>query len=281
MKLASITLVAILAFAFVPAAEAVTLTVDCGMGGGFLDVPSALTAANPFDVINVHPCAAFNPGFQVIGMNNIQIVGAEAASGLTGAWAVGPGTNPINSPQFFDNNNDCIYIESSDRISIVGLLLEACAQNGIHIINSQRINIQGNAMYNNGGAGVLVRSSRDVTIAGNFISGASALAGVFVDSSSQFVDIQNNRILKNKTGVHARGLFVDITNNEVFGNVGSGIIVENDLSKISRNTVLQNGSGIFPQIDNSATLPDACLVGNETGGGIVPWMGGPCEVDNN
>ncbi len=106
------------------------------------------------------------------------------------------------------------------------------------------------------------------------------MAGIRVEQRGEHVNIQNNRVLKNRVGIHAEGRNVDIINNEVWSNTGTGIIVDNAWSKVSRNTVFNNGGGLVPQIDFNSQPPDTCLVGNRTNFGIVPWGAG-CQEDNN
>ena len=271
---------AVLAFAAVPSASAAVLTVDCNNGPYFAIQP-AVTAANPGDVIAVHPCGAYPNGFAVVGKDSIQIVGADGM-GAVGAYPVGSGINPLTSPLIYDNGATCVHIENSRNISVVGLALEGCIDNGVRIESSQRINIQGNSLYYAGAEGVAIHGSSDVTIAGNYLSGAQGAAGIRVYGSNRYIEVQNNRVLYNtKHGIHAEGFYVDLINNEISFNGGSGILVENFWSKVSRNTVLGNGSGLFPEVDYNSLIPSTCLVGNQTNFGIQPWLGGGCQDDNN
>ncbi len=282
MKHLPLVIAAILAVALVPCASAATHTVGAGCGGTFTTIQAAVNAATPGDVVVVRPCGVYTNGFIVSNKANIQIVGALGATpGLVGAYPVGDGINPFTTPQIFDNGATCVHIEDSRDISIVGLALESCIDNGFRIERSRRITIQGNSLYNAGADGMAVVDSRHVSITGNYLSGALG-AGIRVfPGTNRFVTIQNNRVLFNSdVGIQAQSNRVDILNNEVFGNGGTGILVQNGRSKVSRNTVTGNGSGVWPQIDYNSLFPNTCLVGNETNGGIQPPAGG-CRSDNN
>ncbi len=271
----------VLAFAFAPSSGAQALIVDCSGGGMFTDIQTAINASVNGDVIVVRPCGAgYSSGFVVNNRFDLQIVGAGAAAPtVVGAYAVGPGTQPNTFPQIFDNAGTCVEITDSQQISLVGLAFEHCGGSGINIVQSERVNLQGNALYNPDDYGVFVRLSSDISITGNYLANSKGPAGVFVGPNSRNVVIQNNRVLKNKVGIHALGNWVDILNNEVWGNVGSGIIVENGWSEVSRNTVLNYGSGFAPQIDYNAMPPGTCLIVIRSNFGIQPWGGG-CQEEN-
>jgi hypothetical protein len=282
MKLTKSTLfAAILSTALVPATQAAVLDVNCA-GGTFLDVQSAVNAAAPGDVIVVQACTYPN-GFAILGKSDLQIVAADAPAGSFGAFPVGRSINPPSSSmQMYDTTTTCVTIDSSQNISIVGLLLEACRGFGIEINGSDNIEIHGNALYYADRDGVSIAGSRHVTVSGNFLFGAvqPGQSGVSVDSGSALVRIHNNRIMKNAQGISMKGQYIDVINNEVAGNVGLGIYVASDSSTVARNHVQGNGSGLTPQIDFTALPLNTCVVGNDTNVGILPWAVG-CQSDNN
>ena len=271
-----------LCFALIPAfAQAAVIDADC-TGTPYFNIQQAVTASNPGDVIVVHPdCANFPQAINIVGLNNLQIVGAEEpVYNYTGAYPVGPNQWPPGNPVIYDFGQSCIHIQNSNDISIASLLFEYCIDDGVTILNSNRITIQGLGIYAVGADGIAVRGSRDINISGNFLFGATFnnSSGIVVDASSDLVRIQNNRITKNINGIIMEGSRVHVLNNDVSANADVGIIVRSDQSTVTRNTVLNNASGV--EIDFTAMPPDTCVVGNTTNNGIVPWATG-CQGSNN
>lgn len=263
-------------------ASAVVLDVNCA-SGTYLDVQSAVNAANPGDVIVVQACSYPN-GFVISGKTDLQIVAADLAVGFFGAFPVGAGISlPTTPSQIYDNSGNCVTIDSSRNISIVGLLLEACRGYGFEITASENIELHGNWLFYADRDGVGLFGSRQVTLSGNFLFGAVLPNqwGVSVDSSSEFVRIHNNRIMKNFQGILMRGQYTDVINNEVSNNTRVGIHVASNSSTVARNRTLNNdngGAGV--QIDFTTMPFNTCVVGNDTNVGILPWAVG-CQSDNN
>lgn len=266
-------------FFLAPTAEAAILEVDCN-SGPYLTIQAAINASSPGDVVVVHQCSTAYAGFSLVALQDLEIVGADVPNGWIGAFSVGLGTSAPLNPMVAEPTSSCVHIEKSTDITITGLLLEPCSQNGFLIVDSSDIQIRGNWVASAGGDGVAIQRSEDIGISGNFLYGAAVRgrSGINIDSKSQAVEVQHNRVRNNWFGILMDGHRVDILNNDVTSNLSIGVLVTGLDGLVSRNTVLGNGNASTPQIDFNAQPPGTCVVGNDTNGGLVPLTG--CQAEN-
>jgi parallel beta-helix repeat protein len=163
----------------------------------------------------------------------------------------------ISNNTISNNQESGIYAESSTLIQnniITG--------NSNWGITSSRFNeyisnvtITNNTINLNGG-GVHIHNVDDVEIVQNNIYDNTFLRGLNIDG--QRLNVSNNQIVNNNGGgIHSSGGIVNISNNNISGNIaeyGGGVYILNQGTSLSNNTISDNfatikGGGVYGRAD--------------------------------
>ncbi len=148
------------------------------------------------------------------------------------------------------DNKDGIHIESSNTNNILNNTLFENNENGIYVASSYLNIIENNTIYLNDNDGILLLSSDQQTIT-------------------------NNTIYNNTNGIHlisSGGSGNVITENEIYGNSFSGILLENSKAstagnnEITGNEIYGNSeSGIYLYSSNTNSIQQNEIYANEYG----------------
>lgn len=175
-----------------------------------------------------------NSALNVVGNGN-----SIATNKTFGIYIVGVGSaeNTVNG-NFIENSDIAVFVEGAGKKNDISYNHASQTRDGIHVINSEGTIINGNEIPSASEVGVRLQGLTPNTLASANLLSGSNLAGIVVDY----------------LGVAASGIV--ISNNKVYDNVGSGIIVQSAVGiVITQNEIYSNQAyGLFLSQSTDAQL---------------------------